>query len=192
MEHHVIVICEECGRKYRVDPERILGRAAGFGCRSCGHRIRVVKPAATEIPAEPARIEATVSASPGPPPFRRSGVGLRAKAWLVWLAAPVALLAAAAWFLIEPAAVPAGLSGQTRQLLLLLVALLLVLLAVGLGFGLRVIGRIGRLAAAAEQLASGTADPLPAPDSGDDLDRAAAALREIGDRLRARRGPTSS
>lgn len=39
----VIVICEECGRKYRIDTGSITGEAAGFSCRNCGHRILVNK-----------------------------------------------------------------------------------------------------------------------------------------------------
>ncbi|MCU0564235.1 MAG: zinc-ribbon domain-containing protein [Desulfobacterales bacterium] len=58
MDSRVIVICEECGRKYRVDPNRILGLAAGFSCRSCGHGIRVLKPTAS-LPARPQRAAAT-------------------------------------------------------------------------------------------------------------------------------------
>ena len=43
-ERQVIVICEECGKKYSVVPSRIQGSAAGFTCRRCGHRIVVAKP----------------------------------------------------------------------------------------------------------------------------------------------------
>jgi DNA-directed RNA polymerase subunit RPC12/RpoP len=39
----VIVICEECGRKFRIDPGSITGEAVGFSCRHCGHRILVNK-----------------------------------------------------------------------------------------------------------------------------------------------------
>ena len=40
----MIVICEECGRKYRIDPVKIKARAASFKCRSCAHLIVVSKP----------------------------------------------------------------------------------------------------------------------------------------------------
>ena len=191
MDPHVIVICEECGRKYRVDPERILGRAAGFSCRACGHPIRVVKPAAAAVPSGPERIDTTAPEPPGRPPFRSSGIGLRAKAWLIWFAAPVLVLAGAAGLLVGPSAVPGGPTPEgTRQILLLSAAGLLGVLAVGLGFGLRLIGRVGHLAAAAERVAAGTADAAPVPDSGDDLDRVAAALRDVGNRLRSGHGPS--
>ena len=191
MDPHVIVICEECGRKYRVDPERILGRAAGFSCRACGHPIRVVKPAAAAVPSGPERIDTTAPEPPGPPPFRSSGIGLRAKAWLIWFAAPVLVLAGAAGLLVGPSAAPGGPTPEeTRQILLLSAAGLLGVLAVGLGYGLRLIGRVGQLAAAAERIAAGTADAAPVPDSGDDLDRVAAALRDVGNRLRSGHGPS--
>lgn len=40
----MIVICEECGKKYDIDPSRIRGRAASFKCRNCTHIIVVSKP----------------------------------------------------------------------------------------------------------------------------------------------------
>jgi HAMP domain-containing protein len=40
----MIIICEECGKKYEIDPSRIKGRAAGFKCRFCTHFIVVPKP----------------------------------------------------------------------------------------------------------------------------------------------------
>ena len=40
----MIVICEECGKKYRIDPSKIKGAAARFKCRVCTHMIMVSKP----------------------------------------------------------------------------------------------------------------------------------------------------
>jgi len=40
----MIVICEECGKKYRIDPAKIKGTAASFKCRTCTHLIVVSKP----------------------------------------------------------------------------------------------------------------------------------------------------
>ncbi|MBL0714267.1 MAG: zinc-ribbon domain-containing protein [Desulfosarcina sp.] len=39
----MIVICEECGKKYRIDPAKIKGKKARFKCRSCSHMITVEK-----------------------------------------------------------------------------------------------------------------------------------------------------
>ena len=58
----MIVICEECGKKYRIDPGRIKGRAASFKCRACANLIVVSKPEAP--PPEP---EVAVPAVPSGP-----------------------------------------------------------------------------------------------------------------------------
>jgi len=50
----MIVICEECGKKYRLDISKIKGGAARFKCRVCTHMIMVSKPQ----PASPAKAEA--------------------------------------------------------------------------------------------------------------------------------------
>jgi predicted Zn finger-like uncharacterized protein len=39
----MIVICEECGKKYRVDFSKIKGKAASFNCHVCSHVIMVFK-----------------------------------------------------------------------------------------------------------------------------------------------------
>jgi predicted Zn finger-like uncharacterized protein len=70
----MIVICEECGKKYRIDPARIQGKAASFKCRLCAHVIMVNKPPPpadaagrnTDRPAdEPWLTEATAQSSAG-------------------------------------------------------------------------------------------------------------------------------
>ena len=40
----MIVICEECGKKYEVDPSKIPGEKARFRCKACKHIIVVTKP----------------------------------------------------------------------------------------------------------------------------------------------------
>ena len=47
----MIVICEECGKKYRIDPAKIEGKAASFKCHICRHVIMVLK--ASLIPPQP-------------------------------------------------------------------------------------------------------------------------------------------
>jgi methyl-accepting chemotaxis protein len=66
----MIVICEECGKKYRIDPAKIKGEKARFKCRSCSHMITVDKqptilgdaPAPKEEPA-PAPDETALAAT---------------------------------------------------------------------------------------------------------------------------------
>ncbi len=40
----MIVICEECGKKYQLDPSKIKGKEAKARCQACGHLISVSKP----------------------------------------------------------------------------------------------------------------------------------------------------
>ena len=63
----MIVICEECGKKYRIDPAKIKGRAASFKCRACAHQIVVSKP-------EPPEAET----APPIPPFEEPAVAMSA------------------------------------------------------------------------------------------------------------------
>jgi predicted Zn finger-like uncharacterized protein len=52
----MIVICEECGKKYRIDQAKIKGKAASFKCRACAHLIVVSKPDPHDAaPAQPPR-----------------------------------------------------------------------------------------------------------------------------------------
>jgi predicted Zn finger-like uncharacterized protein len=112
----MIVICEECGKKYRVDPSKINGKAASFKCHVCGHVIMVLKTRA--IPPEPdskikvkttptidgrlgddgpdARNGETAAdkAKPGTRHRRKAGgLGLRAKMLLLFLFIPLILTA---------------------------------------------------------------------------------------------------
>ena len=62
----MIVICEECGKKYRIDPAKIKGKAASFQCRACEHLIVVSKPDAP--PPEPVATAAPPPEPTAPPP----------------------------------------------------------------------------------------------------------------------------
>ena len=123
----MIVICEECGKKYRIDPAKIKGRAAGFKCRSCSHLIVVSKPqpppaepAATQRAAKPrATLESiTTTMDDGAAPAdsetgaprpetgapkigrrRRAGrFGIRAKMLMLFLFVPIVFMAGAGLF----------------------------------------------------------------------------------------------
>jgi predicted Zn finger-like uncharacterized protein len=39
----MLVICEDCSKKYNVDESKIKGTRARFSCQECGHIIVVVK-----------------------------------------------------------------------------------------------------------------------------------------------------
>ena len=101
-ERQVIVICEECGKKYSVVPSRIRGRAAGFTCRRCGHRIVVAKapealPGGLAPPtAAAAPVEETV-----PPRSHRKRTGLRAEMVGIVLVAPLLVMVCAAFVFLQ-------------------------------------------------------------------------------------------
>ncbi len=44
----MLVICEDCAKKYNIDESRIKGEKAKFTCMECGHIIVVEKPEAVE------------------------------------------------------------------------------------------------------------------------------------------------
>ena len=117
----MIIICEECGKKYRVDPAKIKGRAASFKCRSCAHPIVVSKaqsPPPTPAP-EPApeprvtleSITTTMDDSAAKAvsetgaletrrPRRAGRFGLRAKMLVLFLFIPMIIMAGASLFYI--------------------------------------------------------------------------------------------
>ena len=126
----MIIICEECGKKYRIDPSKIKGKAASFKCRSCAHHIVVSKPQAPsepapEVPAAEPRptlesVTTTVddsSAGPGTDTAtapaksrqRTRGLGLRAKMLLLFMAVPIILMIAASLLYLWQLETMAGL-----------------------------------------------------------------------------------
>jgi methyl-accepting chemotaxis protein len=60
----MIFICEECGKKYKVDLDKIQGTRANFKCSQCDHLIMVKKPSSTlspkpRKPAPPSEVQFT-------------------------------------------------------------------------------------------------------------------------------------
>lgn len=123
----MIVICEECGKKYRIDPAKIKGKAASFKCRACTHLIVVSKP--NSAPAEPSppqptstpratlesittsvgdgettAVSETGAVGPATGPFetrrpsRAGRFGLRAKMLVLFLLIPMIFMAGASLF----------------------------------------------------------------------------------------------
>jgi HAMP domain-containing protein/DNA-directed RNA polymerase subunit RPC12/RpoP len=103
-ERQVIVICEECGKKYSVVPSRIRGRAAGFTCRRCGHRIVVAKaPEALPRGLAPPTAAATAAAveETAPPRSHRKRTGLRAEMVGIVLVFPLLVMAGATFVFLQ-------------------------------------------------------------------------------------------
>jgi predicted Zn finger-like uncharacterized protein len=112
----MIIICEECGKKYRIDPTKIKGAAARFKCRVCSHVIMVAKPPSDPPQAVAANLGVTETVTETveskPPaiepdievervaaerakvqPVRKAGFfNLRAKMLLLFLVVPLALM----------------------------------------------------------------------------------------------------
>ena len=119
----MIVICEERGKKYRVDPAKIKGKAASFKCHVCRHVILVFKtsvtlsqsdskmkvklpptiddrPAAGELLTKDGSLTAD-KAKPGTRHLRKAGgYGLRTKMLLMFLFLPLMLMAGVSLFSI--------------------------------------------------------------------------------------------
>ena len=111
----MIVICEECGKKYQIDPGKIKGTQARFKCKSCNQLITVIKP--EEKPSEPSVVEgpaaAQVEESPSAPEKKKKeksekpkkakkkpakkkkGLGLRGKMIVLFLLIPIVFIVAA-------------------------------------------------------------------------------------------------
>jgi len=117
----MIVICKECGKKYRVDPAKIKGKAASFKCHICRHVIMVIK--AQVIPPQPdskTKVTSTTTTDDrlaadgadikeGTPPADKAktgrrqrrkagGFGLRTKMLLLFLFIPIILTAGVSLF----------------------------------------------------------------------------------------------
>ena len=45
----MIITCEECGKKHKIDPEKIKGDSARFKCKSCGQITKIYKPVKKQV-----------------------------------------------------------------------------------------------------------------------------------------------
>lgn len=112
----MIVICEDCGKKYRIDPAKIPTKGAKFKCKACSHVITVSKPPETvseTTQPPPAQIinQASEEKPIAPEPEARKdavgikkaerikrspkGLGLRTKMAFLFVFIPILFIAAA-------------------------------------------------------------------------------------------------
>lgn len=110
----MIVICEECGKKYQIDPSRIKGSGAKAKCQACGNIMHLSKPAAEPVVKRPPgrppeQPPAAIRPGPAPEPEKkeerpkeaasvekkRKGFGLRAKIFILFFVLPIVLIIAA-------------------------------------------------------------------------------------------------
>jgi len=114
----MIIICEECGKRYQIDPERIKGKAARFKCKSCNHMISIIKPVVK--PQEPISLTAPSADKPSPeeaearpsasepeikekPPRAKASkrLGLRGKMIILFFFLPIVLVTASSLFYLK-------------------------------------------------------------------------------------------
>ena len=110
----MIVICEECSQKYRIDVSKIKGRAASFKCRGCGHEILVAKSRSVSPAMAESRDDiqmANLDIETGRPnpaahdgssaerslPAAR-GIGLKTKMLLLFFVVPLCIVAGTTFF----------------------------------------------------------------------------------------------
>jgi hypothetical protein len=134
-ERAMIVICEECGKKYQVDPSRIKAARTTAKCKACGSVMHISKPEVgpaekrppaefTEAPLPPAGPEA----APEPPrqetpakesvavPKARKGMGLRTKIFLLFFVLPILLIiGAGALYLQQLNKLSALITGESTK-----------------------------------------------------------------------------
>jgi HAMP domain-containing protein len=118
----MIIICEECGRKYKIDPEMIKGEQAKFKCKACNHINLVAKPR-MDVPEPPAasveetidEVKKEIPKVPKPlddtkpkdsillkmPVLKLEGIGLRGKMLILFLLVPSIFIAAAGVFYVR-------------------------------------------------------------------------------------------
>ena len=65
----MIIICEKCGKKYQLDPDRIKGTYARFACKACGYLITTTKTGLRLIRKKP---------TPAPAPATTTATGTKA------------------------------------------------------------------------------------------------------------------
>ena len=126
----MIVSCEDCGKQYRIQTEKIRGERARFRCKACGFVILVNKPSAVaDEPLKPVRPTLTLSKqkptgppkeepepaqteAPKVPPTKLKGIGLKGTLMLFLLVPLMLGLAIGAFFSLKHMV---GLSGLITE-----------------------------------------------------------------------------
>ncbi|MDJ0780403.1 MAG: cache domain-containing protein [Desulfosarcinaceae bacterium] len=123
----MIVICEECGKKYKVDLNKIRGTRANFKCSTCDHIIVVKKPSAPAAPKpQPPAPQTEAQFTPPAPADARPSQGqmIRPDAETAAKPAPtgvalrepggksgLGLVAKAVWIMLVVGIIPVGIFG---------------------------------------------------------------------------------
>lgn len=121
----MIIICEECGKKYQIDPSRIKAKGAKAKCTACGNMMTISKPEAKpaepppalrptrEIPAKgdepppapkrpPSRAkEEKPDVKEAVPKAKKKGMGLRFKIFILFFLFPIILFVGAGYLYLQ-------------------------------------------------------------------------------------------
>jgi len=113
----MIIICEECGKKYQIDPSKIKGEGMQAKCRACGNMMAISRPETRPIkkqaPVRPQKEipKRTQGEAPAPkreeeeisskrkdkktPRPKKRALGLRSKIFLLFFVVPIVLITGA-------------------------------------------------------------------------------------------------
>ena len=98
----MIVTCEECGKKYEIDPAQIKGAEASFRCKACNNLITIAKPQdSPEAPPSPPPAEEEKKKGRGETVRKSRGLGIRGRMFLVLFAIPIVMLVIAVPFAVQ-------------------------------------------------------------------------------------------
>ena len=99
----MIVSCEECGKKYQIDPAQIEGTEASFRCKACNHLITAVKPQDNPEapPLSPLPEEEKKKKVRGEAVRKSKGLGIRGRMFLVLFLIPIVMLVVAVPFAVR-------------------------------------------------------------------------------------------
>ncbi len=110
----MIIICEECGKKYQIDPSRIKTAGAKAKCKACGNMMTIPKPETKPVEPPPAlRPTREIPAKGEEPPStgkeekpevkeavpkaKKKGMGLRSKIFILFFLVPIILFVGAGY-----------------------------------------------------------------------------------------------
>jgi predicted Zn finger-like uncharacterized protein len=121
----MIIICEECGKKYQIDPSRIKTAGAKAKCKACGNMMTIPKPETKPVEPPPAlrptrEIPAKGEEPPPPreeppskgkeeepkvkeavPKAKKKGMGLRFKIFILFFLFPIILFVGAGYLYLR-------------------------------------------------------------------------------------------
>jgi predicted Zn finger-like uncharacterized protein len=96
----ISVSCEQCGKRYQIDPDQIEGKEGGFRCTSCNNLITVVKPEGNPGNLTPEPEPKKKKKAPEEAGRKSKGLGIRGKMFLVLFLIPIVMLVVAVPFTI--------------------------------------------------------------------------------------------